>query len=389
MANTLTISSLTELLFQAKDSVVAEPTGFIPSVLVNSGSEGVSLGGTVTSHVTAQPTLNTSYSPAMIPPDGDDQTITTETMTIGQVARVNIPVKGETFKQIQATSGYENVKRDLFAQAIRSIRNAIEARVASVVYKGASRAHGTAGTTPFASNFNDINSVRKILQDNGGPIDDGQWSLVINTAAGVNLRNLTQLQKVNESGNDALLRRGELLNLAGFSIKESAQIQTHTKGAGTGALINNASTEAVGETTLAFDTMTVNTTGIKDGDVITYAADTVNKYVVKTGSTSTSGNIVINKPGLLIAAPDNNAITVGNSYAANVAFHRSAVELVMRPPYTPPEGVLGDSMVVRDDKTGLVFQVTYYPGYGMGTFEFVTLYDVKVWKPEYVATLIG
>lgn len=388
MANTLTVSSLTELLFQAKDTVVAEPTGFIQSVLVNSGSEGVSLGGTVTSHVTSQPTLNTSYTPAMTPPDGDDQTISTETMTIGQVARVNIPIKGETFKQITATSGYEAVKKDLFAQAIRQIRNAIEARVASVIYKGASRAYGSSGTTPFASSLADANNIRKILQDNGGPIDDGLWSMVVNTTAGVNIRNLTQLQKVNEAGDSNLLRRGEIGNIAGFSIKESAQVQSHTKGAGTGYDIVTAG-EAIGQTTISLEGGTVNTTGIKAGDVISFDTDTANKYVVRTGLTATSGDIVLNSPGLRVAGTDASELTIANSYTANVAFHRNAVELVMRPPYNPPEGVLGDAMVVRDDKTGLVFQVTYFPGYGMGTFEFVTLYDVKVWKSDYVATLLG
>src|SRR5690606_36957524 len=109
------------------------------------------------------------------------------------------------------------------------------------------------------------------------------------------------LYKANEAGGSNLLRNGELLNLYGFSIKESAGVQSHTKGAATGTLINNASGEAIGETTLTLDTITVNTTGILAGDVITHASDATNKYVVKTGLVATSGDIVINKPGLLIA----------------------------------------------------------------------------------------
>ena len=126
MPNTITLTGFTELLYQARDMVAAEPCAFVDSVLINSGSEGVSQNGTVQSFRTAAPTLNTSYTPAMTLPSGDDQTITVETMTIGQVANVRIPFTGETWKQIENTAGREAVRNDLFAQAMRKIRNAIE-----------------------------------------------------------------------------------------------------------------------------------------------------------------------------------------------------------------------------------------------------------------------
>ena len=43
----ITISALAENIFKAKDIIAKEPTGFIQSVVVNGGSEGVSIGGTV------------------------------------------------------------------------------------------------------------------------------------------------------------------------------------------------------------------------------------------------------------------------------------------------------------------------------------------------------
>ena len=51
MANTQTLTGFTELIYQARDIVAREPVGFATSVLVNSGSEGVSLNGTVKSFV--------------------------------------------------------------------------------------------------------------------------------------------------------------------------------------------------------------------------------------------------------------------------------------------------------------------------------------------------
>jgi hypothetical protein len=388
MPNDISLTGLTEILYAARDIVAREPSGFAQGVIVNGGSEGVSAGGTVTSLRTTEPTLETSYTPAMTPPDAADITTIADTLSLSLYAGVSIPLKGEQFAQLSATVGAELALQQLYKQGIRKIINQMESSIGTAAYQGASRATGTAGTTPFGSNFNSINDLRQILEDNGCTLDDGELSLIINSVAGTNLRNLSQLTKVNEAGGDATLRRGELLNVSGFSIRTSAGVQSHTKGAGTGYLINGA--EGVGQTSLTFDTGTVNTTGIKAGDIITHASDTVNKYVVKTGSTATSGDIVINYPGLRIAAADNAAITVGNSYTANVGFHKSAIELAMRPPAQPPGGDVGEEIAVLvDEKTGLSFSARLYKGYGMNQIKLMAFYGVKVWKPEFVATLIG
>jgi hypothetical protein len=388
MANDISLTGLTEILYAARDQVAREPIGFAQGVITNGGSEGVSAGGTVKSLRTQEPTLETSYTPAMTPPDAADITTSTEDLTLSLYAGVSIPLKGEQFAQLAATVGASAALEQLYKQGIRKMMNQMEAQIGTAAYQGASRAVGTAGTTPFASNFNTINELRQILEDNGCIMDDGDLSLIISSTAGTNLRNLSQLTKANEAATDSTLRRGELLNISGFSIRTSAGVQSHTKGAGTGALINGA--EAVGQTTLTFDTMTPNTTGIKAGDIITHASDTVNKYVVNTGSTATSGDIVIARPGLRIAAADNAAITVGNSYTANVGFHRSAIELAMRPPAQPPGGDAGEEIAVLvDEKTGLSFSARLYKGYGMNQIKLMAFYGVKVWKPEFVATLLG
>lgn len=378
----LTVSSLLENIFRAKDRVAREITGFIPSVTINSSDAGVSTGGTVTSHYAPAPTLNTSVTPAMTIPEGDNQTIAVDTVTIGQTANVQIPVTGEVWRQIDNTAG-QALLDDMFAQAIRKIVNAIETHVGSVAYKGASRAVGTAGTTPFASNFNTIADIRKVLIDNGCP-DDGMLSLVINTAAGAKLRQLASLYQANTAGTSETLRRGSLLDLLGIAIRESAQVASHTKGTGSGYLINLGNV-AVGSTALTLDT---GSGTIVAGDILTHASDSTNKYVVKTALAS---NVVtIANPGLLIATANNDAVTVGDSYTANVAMHKSAIELVMRPPAQPYGGdAAADRMTIRDEQTGLVFEVATYKGYQKNIIDITCVYQAKVWKPENVAILLG
>lgn len=382
MPTELTVTALLENVFAAKDRVAREISGFIPSVLINTGTEGVSIGGTVTSHRTAEPTLNTSYTPAMTIPEGDTQTVSADTVTIDQVANVQIPLTGEIERQIRNTGG-EKILIDMQAQAIRKIVNAIETHIGLVAYKGASRAAGTAGTTPFASNHNLVNSVRQILVTENGCPNDGDISLILSGNAGTNFRNLSTNYKVNEAGGDDLLRRGVLVDISGIKIRESAYVASHTKGTGTSYQTNGA--VAANATTVNADT---GSGTLIQGDVITFAADSNNKYVV--GTTLAGGVLSLNRPGARVAIADNNAITIGNDYTANVMFHRSAIELVMRPPSQPFGGDAAvDSQIIQDPVTGLVFRMAIYKGYGKAMIDFTTLYKAKVWKPEFVATLLG
>jgi hypothetical protein len=381
MANALTLSSFAENIFRARDTVARELTGFIPAALTNSDSNGVSINGTVNSLRTAQPTLNTSYTPAMTIPAGDDQTVYNDTVAIDQVANVRIPLRGEDVKKLENVGQYQSTIDNMFAQAIRTQVNAIELYTAGVAYKGASRAYGTSGTAPFASDLSDVNNIGKILDDNGTP-RDGLRSLVINTTAGVKLRNLTQLTNVNQAGSDLTLRKGSLLDISGFAIRESANVTTSgTKGTGTSYVLNG--THAIGSTSIIVKT---GSGTVVAGDVITINSV---QYVVKTGIAA-AGTLVINTPGLVAAGADGDTVTITNAYTANVGFHKNALEIVLRPPAQPYGGdAATDRMTVSDPISGLVFEVALYKGYGMNMLDITTLYGVKVWKPDFVAILKG
>lgn len=380
MANTLT--SLAADIYKAADIVGRELVGLIPSVTVNGGAERAAKGDTVRSAFTRAQAVNTSYAPSMTIPEGTDQTVDNKTMTLNKYASIQIPWTGEEQKHLNNGAGYETVYGDQIAQAFRSISNKIELDLWNEVRAGASRAYGTAGTTPFASNFNELPQLRKILTDNGMPFDGGV-SAIVNTAAGANLRSLAQLQKANEAGGDALLRQGVILDLQGFALKESGQIGTVTKGTGAGYLVNSASL-AVGSTVIPVDT---GTGTILAGDVVTFAGDT-NKYVVI--SALSGGSFTIGGPGLRTAVADNSAVTVGNDFTANVALHRRAAELAIRPPEMPSGGdAADDAMVVQDPHSGLAFEIASYRGYMKRMIEVRCLYDVKAWKPDAIALLLG
>jgi len=388
MANVLT--DLAADIYTAADIVGRELVGFIPAGTINAnGVETAAIGQTVRSFATRQASA-VNIAPAMTIPEGTDQTVDNKTLTLTKQRGVQIPYTGEDIRFLNGGAGYETVYGDQIAQAMRTLVNEIESDLATEAYTNASRAVGTAGTTPFGSNFDTVAEARQILVDNGMPTNDNRTSLVMNTAASTKLRNLAHLQRVDQSGSTELLRQGVLLDLQGVMMRESAQVVTHTKGAGTGYLINNGSGEAAGQTTLTLDTGTVNTTGILAGDVVTFAADSVNKYVVNTGLAAVGGNIVIGDNGLQIAIANNNAMTIGNTFTANIVMHQRAMELAMRAPAKPIGGDAAvDVLIVQDPSSGLVFEISVYKGYNKAMIQVGAVWGYKAWNSDAMAILMG
>jgi len=121
--------------------------------------------------------------------------------------------------------------------------------------------------------------------------------MVLSNPAAANIRGKQSvLFKVNESGTTDLLRNGSLGQIEGFMIHQSGQIVKITPGAGS-LYVTNGST-APGVTSIAMLTGSGN---VNAGDVVTFAADANNKYVIGTGLTG-PGTLVLNNPGAIVTS---------------------------------------------------------------------------------------
>lgn len=384
MANTIT--GLIPTMYNALDVVSREITGLIPAVTSDMTYERAAVGQTVRTPVAPASTAS-DITPAVTPPNDGDQTIGYTDMTITKARRVPIRWNGEERLGLDNNGAQYNVIfRDQMAQAMRVLTNEVEADLAALhIY--ASRAYGTAGTTPFGSGLGETANIRKLLIDNGAPISD--LNLVMNTTAGANLRTLTQLTKVNEAGDSSMLRQGVLLDIHGMALRESAQIVTSTAGTGASATTNTAG-YAIGATTITLASAGTGT--IVAGDVITFAGDT-NKYVVLSGDADVSngGTITIAAPGLRKAlAASAIAITVTAASARNMAFARSAIALATRAPALPAEGdSAADRFMLTDPNSGLSFEVSMYKQYRQVQYEVALAWGVKAVKPEHMGILLG
>lgn len=388
MANTLT--GLIPTIYQALDIVSREAVGFIPAVARNSNGEQAALNETITIPVTQQGAL-IDIVPGATAASSGGQIIAPTSMTISKSKAYEVLWNGEEQKGMNNAGTYGGVLMNQFAQGFRTLANAVETDLAATAM-GGSRAYGTPGTTPFgvAADLSDFAQPRKILVDNGAPMSD--LHMVMNTSAAANMRGKQSgLFKVNEAGSEVLLRTGSIaLPVDGFYPHESGQIQTFTKGTGA-AYTTNTAGYAVGATVITLITGTGTTLA---GDVVVFAGD-ANKYVVAVGNTA-AGPITLAEPGLRQAIPTAaTAMTIGNSYTANVAFDRNAIQLITRAPAMPvgPDGkaidMAEDVMEVVDPISGIVFQIAMYKMYRQIKYEIGLAWGTKSLAPRHIALLLG
>ena len=381
MSNTLT--SLIPALYSSLDVVSRELVGAIACATLDATTERAAVGQTVISFQTPS-AVATDITPGVTPPNDGDQTIGNVALTITKAKRVPFRWNGEEELGLNNNgAGSAAIRNNQMTQAMRTLVNMIEIDVVNAARQNSSRAYGTAGTSPFASDLSASAQLRKILDDNGAPQTDR--CCVIGTTAGASMRTLLQLTKVNESGTDLTLRSGELLNVHGMSFHESAGVGIVTPGTGTSYTSDTAG-YAVGATVINLIT---GTGTILAGDVVTFAGD-ANKYVVTVGNTA-AGPITIGGPGLQKAlAASAVAMTITGAFAGNVGFSQSSLILATRAPALPQGGDLAvDRITIQDPRSGLSFEVALYPQYRQMQYEMSIAWGTKGVKPNHSAVLLG
>lgn len=376
-----TITSIVPDIYEALDVVSRELTGLIPAVTMNTSAARAGKGQNIV--VDVEPVGNgVDVEPAMVTPDPTGQTSGAKIITIDKSRAYEFGFVGEDQLKLQTGPGFMGVRANKIAQAIRGLVNEVETDLAALQSKF-SRAYGTPATSPFgtANDYTDASQVLKIIKDNGAPGSDNQ--LVIDTAAGANF--IGKQSAVNSAGTDSMLRQGVLLDLAGMPLRESAQINTPTKGTGTSYTSSTAGF-AIGITEIPLIT---GSGTVLAGDTVTFAGDT-NKYLVTTG-VSAPGTITLAAPGLQSAlAASAVAMTVGATATRNMAFNRSALVLVARAPARPEEGdMASDVMIITDPRSGLALEFSLYKGYRKVRYEVALAWGADVVKPEHTALLLG
>lgn len=376
MANNLT--ALTPTLFSAATEVSAEAAGVLGAISMNFDDKGVAKGDEVTVPVAPTRTAK-DFTPAATSSTGDDADADSVKVMITKSRKVDWVLNGEQLRSLQNAESDKDWMQQMMAQGMRTLRNEAEADAALAAKQGASRAIGTAGTVPFASDINLLVDLRKAFVDGGAPMADLQ--LCCDSSAMANMLKLGVVQQANLAGSDAERRTGLLGKQYGFTIQESAGIATHVKGSGASYVTSGATATGVRDIALVTGAGTVLA-----GDVVTFAADSSRKYVINQGVTA-PGTITIGRPGAGMTIPTANAMTIGNNYTPHVAFERGAVVGVMRPPIIPANPTM--QMRTISDKKGLTYLLIEIAQYGQISWELHLAWGFKVVQGEHVHIVMG
>lgn len=384
MATTLT--ALAPTLFSAAQVVSGEPAGVLDAINTTWDDKGVAKGDSV--GIPYAPVQATDdFAASNVLPAGDDNAAAVVSVKITQSKKTKpMVLTGEQIRSLENGGNYQEWVRQWAEQSMRSLRNLAEADAAEYIKQGASRAVGSAGTTPFATDLDLIVDVKRILRDNGAPFADPQ--LVIDSAAAANLQKLGIYQQAYAAGSDEERRSGLYKPQFGFQLRDSAGIVQHVKGTLTSTTSDTGTASPIGTLAINCDTNTSDTNTVKAGDIITWAGD-ANKYVISTAIASAADemDIVLNRPGLRIALADSVLGTLGASYTPSLAFERSAVVGIMRPPLMPANPSIKTMLV--SDRFGHSYLMVEIAQYGQIVWEMHLAYGFKVVQPEHVALILG
>lgn len=377
------LTDLMPTLYAALDMVSREMVGFIPAVAIHAAPTTAAKGQDIRIPQTTTATAE-DIVPGAPTPHGDPE-LDHITLTIQKSRMVPVRWSGEEQRGVSHTGIFNSLLAQQFAQAMRALTNEVDADLAGL-YTKASRAHGTPGVTPFATSMADAALVRKILADNGAPLTD--LHLVVDTLTGATLRSNSHLTRAHEAGSDATLRRGELLQLMGFYVRESAQIRPHIPGRVTGTALVSVDVPA-GTNVLPLEGVT--DVALKAGDMLHFGDG--HHYVLAQSLTQSLVDadiaLTLGAPGLVAPVAEGSPLTVGALSTPCMAFDRNALHLVARAPAMPTGGDEADDVTaITDPVSGISFQVAVYRGYRQVRYEVGLAWGIACIKPEHVALLV-
>lgn len=345
--------------------------------LVNRDYDGAAAERGSVINVPVPPTISvTQVSPSASQPSNVDTTFSTTPVALDQHYEAAFHLTD--LQRLEVMGSTEQMAVDV---AIAELCDYIDRSVMTAMDVGASIATGSAGTVPFATlalatsplTYLDVHKQPRIARH-----------VVMSAQANGNLQGLAQFTSLDYTPDLSAITEGALAGnrKLGANWWMSQNAPSHTAGTGASYLVNNGSGLAVGATTIACDT---GSGTILPGDVVTFAADTANKYVVATALSG--GSFTIAAPGLKVAIPDNNAITVAASHVSSFAFAREAIVFASRPFLPSAAAVATDQ--VTDPMTGLTIRVEVTRQNRQDKWAFDALWGTKVIRPHGVIKIMG
>jgi len=245
---------------------------------------------------------------------------------------------------------------------------------------------GQAGVTP--DGLDDFANARKKLNQNKVPF--GNRNAVWNPEADAKFIQLASLVNAEKSGSTAALREGAIGRVAGMNNYMSQNVLTHTAGSYVSAAGTKVKVQpAVGDTTIQIKSTDGGTGTLKKGDLFSIGAD---QYVVTADAMASANDITVSiYPSVKSAyAVDTDVVFADKTalaHVSNLAFHKKAFALVVRP-LEPPRGG-ADSYTTSFEGLSLRVTSSYDINKKLEIVSIDILYGTKTLYPELATQILG
>ena len=294
-----------------------------------------------------------------------------------------------TDKEVMEIDRNESFVPMQMSEAIRALANAVNASV-HAEYKGVFGLVGAAGVTPFVSDVSDATSARKLLNKQLAPRGDRR--AVLDFDAEANALALAPFSDAEKIGSASVKIDGEIGRKFGIDWFADDGVLTHAAGSASdsGSFTITANLASGGATSVSLKSDTGSPT-LKAGDIVSFAGHAQSYAVTADAVLDTGGVSVAINPALKADVAADAAVTVTPSHVVNLAFHRDAFALAMRPLSAGTQDLsLGNQILsMTDAETGISLRLEISRQYKQTVWEFDVLWGVKLVRPELAVRIAG
>ena len=296
-------------------------------------------------------------------------------------------------------------------ECMKGLADRVNETIYNAAYEGSFNMVGTAGTTPFAypgvgqpSAMEAVQAKIK-LEDWLAP-KNGTRNIVMNSVTEANALVLPIFQKVNESGNDQVLRDGMIgRKLIGFDWYKDQAVPNAAAAnitGGTAGIVVNGAVPAQAQSAVFSRASLVGT--LRKGDTFRVAGDP-QTYVVTAPVVAGGNQVAVSfypgvqtrQGGLALQGAtgwaSGAAVTFTPAHALNFAFDRDAIGLAFRP-MADVAGKIGAQigggvMKTVTDPSGVAMRCEIIRQSKQFTIAFDLLWGVTAVVPEHIVRIIG
>ena len=317
--------------------------------------------------------------PNNVIPDASAQATSIQEFSTEEQERISWNISGEQELTINKNVPYQELRVRALTKAFEKAMVRIDQFAGGKCIQAGPEAYGTPGTTPFTTDIDVMNDIRKAVVRGKGPVDR---RMVMDYNAYANLLKDANVSQAQQAGTASGLVEGQFNRVRGINVTETNIDMVHDQGRNADTTL--AAAGAVGDTRLRL----TNAAGVKPGDAFTIGDES---YVVQ--AVDNSNNVTIAAPGLRKAQASGGSNTVqfaNEDPRFSIAAAGEIGVMTVRPSAMPTDGDGARlTTIVTDPVSGFAFRLSVYGTYQMNSSFLTFVYGAKILRNEHQVALLG